>query len=115
MRRGDIYWVDFNPVRGSEANKIRPAVVVSNDAANRAATRNGRGVVPVVPVTSSIDRVYSFQVLLRAAEGGLTNDSQAPAEQLRAIDVERLGSRAGRLSPAALGRLDDALRLHLAL
>ena len=43
MRRGDIYWVDLDPAQGAEANKIRPAVVVSNDAANRAAGRGGRG------------------------------------------------------------------------
>ncbi|MFC6081424.1 type II toxin-antitoxin system PemK/MazF family toxin [Sphaerisporangium aureirubrum] len=115
MRRGDIYWVDFNPVKGSETNKIRPAVIVSNDAANRGAARNGRGVVTVVPVTSAVDRVYAFQVLLRAAECGLKNDSKAQAEQLRAVDVERLGPRAGRLTPATLDRLDAALRLHLAL
>ncbi|WP_308249761.1 type II toxin-antitoxin system PemK/MazF family toxin [Sphaerisporangium fuscum] len=115
MRRGDIHWVDFEPVKGSEANKTRPAVIVSNDAANRAAARNGRGVVTVVPITSNIERVFSFQVLLHADECGLPVDSKAQAEQLRAVAVNRLGSRIGSLTPKTLKKLDNALRVHLAL
>lgn len=115
MQRGDVYLVDLDPARGSESNKVRPAVVVSNNAANRTAERNGRGVVTVVPVTSNTDRVYPFQVLLPAGEGGLTVDSKAQAEQVRSIDYERLRRRVGTVTPAKLGRLDEALRLHLAL
>ena len=74
MRRGEIRLVDLAPVRGSEADKRRPAVVVSNDGANGAASRLGRGVVTVVPVTSRVDRVYPFQVLLPASDSGLERD-----------------------------------------
>lgn len=115
MRRGEIYWVDLEPVRGSEANKVRPAVIVSNDAANRAAERSGRGVVTIVPVTSNIDRIFPFQVLLPAAECGLDKDSKAQAEQIRSIAVVRLRRRAGMIPNDLLDRLDAALRLHLAL
>lgn len=115
MRRGDVYWVDLEPVRGSEANKVRPAVIVSNDAANRAADRNGRGVVTVVPVTSNIARVLPFQVLLTAVDSGLSADSKAQAEQVRAVSTDRLRSRIGELPGETLKQLDDALRLHLAL
>lgn len=115
MRRGDVYWVTLDPVRGSEANKTRPGVIVSNDAANRAAARSGRGVVTVVPITSNVDRVFSFQVLLPADECGLTVDSKAQAEQLRAVAVDRLGTWIGSLHPATLSKLDSALRTHLAL
>ncbi|MDH6120171.1 type II toxin-antitoxin system PemK/MazF family toxin [Kitasatospora sp. GAS204B] len=115
MLRGDIYLIDFDPVRGSEANKARPAVIVSNDSANRSAGRHGRGVLTVVPITSSTDRVFPFQVLLDAASCGLDHDSKAQAEQVRAVSVERLLHRLGSLSPALLARLDAALRLHLAL
>src|ERR1700677_2995097 len=83
MRRGEIRLVDLDPVRGSEANKRRPAVIVSNDGANSTAARLGRGVVTVVPVTSSTDRVYPFQVLLPASGTGLDRDSKAQAEQVR--------------------------------
>jgi len=115
MRRGDIYLVDLDPVRGSESNKVRPAVIVSNDSANRTADRTGRGVVTVVPVTSNVSHVYPFQVLLRAGECGLAVDSKAQAEQVRAVSVERLRRRAGTLPPAVLKQLDGALRTHLAL
>ncbi|QFZ17334.1 type II toxin-antitoxin system PemK/MazF family toxin [Saccharothrix syringae] len=115
MRRGDIYWVDLEPVRGTEANKVRPAVVVSNDAANRAAGRGGRGVVTVVPITSNTTRVYPFQVLLPARDCGLDRDSKAQAEQVRTVAAVRLRARIGGLPPAVLKQLDEALRIHLAL
>ena len=107
--------MDLEPVRGAEADKHRPAVIVSNDGANSAAERLGRGVVTVVPVTSNITRVYPFQVLLPASETGLRVDSKAQAEQVRSIAVERIGERIGALTPQQMGELDEALRLHLAL
>ena len=75
MRRGEIRLTDLDPARASEANKRRPAVIVSNDRANASASRRGRGVVTIVPVTSNIDRVFPFQVLRSAAETGLRLDS----------------------------------------
>lgn len=115
MRRGDIYLVDFEPIRGSEANKTRPAVIVSNDAANRAAERSGRGVITVVPITSKVDRIYPFQVRLDPARSGLSVDSKAQAEQVRAVAVGRLSRRLGALPPATVAKLDHALRIHLGL
>ena len=100
MRRGDIVTVNLDPARGSEASKSRPAVVVSNDAANSTASRLGRGVITVVPVTSNTDRVYPFQVLLPAAATGLRSDSKAQAEQIRSVAIERIGRQVGRLRPA---------------
>ena len=115
MHRGEIWQVDLDPARGSGANKQRPAVVVSNDRANATATRLGRGVVTVVPVTSNIANVYPFQVLLSAATTGLAVDSKAQAEQIRSVATERLLQRLGRVSPVELAQLDEALRLHLEL
>ncbi|MEV5592540.1 type II toxin-antitoxin system PemK/MazF family toxin [Streptomyces sp. NPDC052496] len=115
MRRGDIYLVDLEPVRGSEANKMRPAVLVSSDAANRSVQRAGRGVLTVVPVTSNVTRVYPFQVLLAADDCGLPRDSKAQCEQVRAVSVERLGRRVGSVPAQVLAGLDAALRRHLAL
>jgi mRNA interferase MazF len=115
MRRGDVVWVDLDPVQGSEASKRRPAVVVSNDGANRSAQSLGRGVVTIVPITGQTKRVYPFQVLLPAKSCGLPKASKAQAEQIRSVAVHRIGSSAGRLPPALLGMLDDAIRLHLAL
>jgi mRNA interferase MazF len=115
MQRGDVFMVDLDPSRDSESNKVRPVVIVSNNAANRSAERNGRGVIAVVPVTSNTARVYAFQVLLAAGEAGLPGESKARAEQVRSIDYERLRHRLGAVEPASLKRLDEALRIHLAL
>ncbi len=115
MRRGDIRLVDLDPVRGAEAAKQRPAVIVSNDGANSTATRLGRGVVTVVPVTSNVDRVYPFQVFLPAAATGLAVDSKAQAEQVRSVAVERVGARVGVMTTELQAHLDEALRIHLAL
>jgi len=115
MRRGDIVTVNLDPARGSEASNSRPAVVVSNDAANSTAVRLGRGVITVVPVTSNTDRVYPFQVLLPAAATGLRTDSKAQAEQIRSVALGRIGRPVGRLPKGLLTELDAALRLHLDL
>jgi mRNA interferase MazF len=115
MQRGEIRIVDLNPAVGSEADKRRPAVIVSNDGANATAARLGHGVLTVIPVTSNISRVFPFQVLLPAATVGLRSDSKAQAEQIRSIDVRRIGERIGLLTPELLAALDQAIRLHLAL
>lgn len=115
MRRGEVRIVDLDPSRGAEANKRRPAVIVSNDTANATAARLGRGVITVVPVTSNVERIHPFQVLLDAATTGLDRDSKAQAEQVRSVAVERVGPRLAVLTGAQIVALDDALRLHLAL
>ncbi len=103
MRRGEIRLVDLDPARGNEADKRRPAILVSND------------VVTVVPVTSNTDRILAFQALLPASDTGLRLDSKAQAEQVRSVSVERIGPLLGRASAEVLSAVDDALRLHLDL
>lgn len=115
MRRGEIRLVDLEPVRGAEASKRRPAVIVSNDGANTTAERLGRGVITVVPVTSNVRRVQPFQVRLDPAQTGLDRESKAQAEQVRSIAVERIGPILGRMPPELISELDEALRLQLAL
>jgi mRNA interferase MazF len=115
MLRGEIRWVNLDPAHSGEANKQRPAVIVSNDGANTTAARLGRGVVTVVPISSSIDRVYPFQVLLPAPETGLDLDSKAQAEQVRSVSVERVTNRIGSVPAPLMLEVNDALRLHLAL
>ncbi len=115
MQRGEIRLVNLDPVVGSEANRTRPAVIVSNDGANTAAARLGRGVLTVIPVTSNTHRVHPFQVLLETADTGLDDDCKAQAEQVRSIDVQRIGKRIGSVPANVMGDLDEALRVHLAL
>ncbi|MGA5561561.1 type II toxin-antitoxin system PemK/MazF family toxin [Streptomyces platensis] len=115
MRRGDIYMVDLDPVRGSEANKLRPAVIVSNNGANQSVEVNGRGVVTVVPLTSNTSRVLSFQVFLGADECRLPKDSKAQCEQLRAVAPDRMLHKVGSVPRQRMAEVDAALRRHLGL
>jgi mRNA interferase MazF len=115
MRRGEIRLVDLEPARGSEVDKRRPAVVVSNDRSNAAVIRSGQGVITVVPLTSNVTRVFPFQAFLPAEATGLRADSKAQAEQVRAVSTSRVGPALGRVPADLLTQLDDALRLHLAL
>lgn len=104
MRRAEVRLVDLDPARGAEANKRRPAVIVSNDAANRTATRLGGGVLTVVPVTSNVERVYPFQVLLASGTAGLTRDSKAQAEQVARSPSSASASSSGTSPPTSWRR-----------
>lgn len=115
MRRGEIRLVDLDPALDGEANKSRPAVIVSNDSANATAARLGRGVITVVPITSNTKRVYPFQVALGSKETGLKTNSKAQAEQIRSVSVQRIGRRLGRLQAPTMRALDEAMRVHLEL
>jgi mRNA interferase MazF len=115
MRRGDIVLVSLDPVVGSEQGKVRPAVIVSSDAANSAAERAGRGVITVVPVTSNVAAVYPFQALLPPEDSGLARVGKAQAEQIRSISVQRVVRTIGAVSAERMADVDEALRLHLSL
>jgi mRNA interferase MazF len=115
VRRGEIRRVDLEPARGEEANKRRPAVIVSNEGANRRAALLGRGLLQVVPLTTNIVHVEPFHVLIPASESGLRADSKAQAEQIRAVAVEQIGELLGRVPPDLMLEIGDALRIQLVL
>ena len=115
MHRGEIRLVDFEPSSGQEVNKRRPAILVSNDAANSMAQTLGRGVVTVIPLTSKTDRVVPFQVLLLASQTGLPKDSKAQAEQIRSVSAQRIGAKVGIVPHDVMKLVEDAVRLQLAL
>lgn len=115
MRRGDIWLVDFEPVVGSEAARTRPAVIISNNGANTAAGQSRGGVVTVVPLTRTIGKVYTFQVLLEDEDTGLDHRSKAQPEQMRSVSVRRLVRHVGSVPPSRMAGLDNAVRVHLAL
>jgi len=106
MQRGDVWWVAFDPAVGSEIRKTRPAVIVSNDAANRNLAR-----VVVVPVTSHAGRQYPGEAVVTV--GG--QSSKAMADQIMAADKSRLTSQLGTLSKADMLAVEDAIKVHLAL
>jgi mRNA interferase MazF len=115
MRRGDVYIVDLEPSQGAEAGKHRPAVIVSNEGANRRVFELSWGVVSVVPFTTNVTRTLPFHVFVPANAAGIDEDSHAQAEQLRAVSVGRLLERIGHVPPPLMRRLDEALRLQLVL
>ncbi|MCK3768762.1 type II toxin-antitoxin system PemK/MazF family toxin [Microbacterium aerolatum] len=115
LRRGQIVLVSFDPTVGSEARKTRPAVVVSNNAANSVAARSSQATITVLPVTSNTARVLPFQVLLPADATGLDRDSKAQAEQVRTISVTRVIRPVGWVPAELMGAIDEALRVHLSL
>lgn len=115
MRRGEIRWVELDPVMGSEAAKRRPCVIVSNDGANSQCQRSGHGVITVIPITSNTLKVFAFQVLLDPEESGLPQFSKAQAEQIRSVDVRRIGKLVGRLTMEKQAEIEAAIRVHLSL
>lgn len=115
MRRGEIRLVDLDPTVGTEAKKRRPAVIVSNDQAARQVAVLNRGVVTVVPLTSNTENVYLFQTFLSKDRTGLKKDSKAQSEQIRSLDVSRVGPLLGIVPPDLMGEIDETLRVHLGL
>lgn len=116
MKRGDIVVARYDPAVGAEVAKTRPAVIVSNDRVNTASTRNGHGIVTLVPLTSNTERIYPFQVRIHnTPDTGLSIMSKAQAEQVRSIDISRIVKTLGRVDPHVLQQIDGALLLHLSL
>jgi mRNA interferase MazF len=107
-KRGDIVYVNLDPVVGSEIGKTRPAIVLQNEMANRSSPT-----VTVIPLSTSVDRVFPFQVLIPAGEGGLEQDSKALCEQIRTLSTKRLLHRLGSLPPERMREIRAALDRHL--
>jgi len=111
IKRGEIYKVDLDPIRGSEIQKKRRAVIVSTDAINESSS-----VVITCPITDGFGKTSSIHVEIPAGEGSLEKDSVAHCGQVRAVDKERLGDRVGKLNDfksAKVGRgLKEALNLN---
>lgn len=109
MKRGEIYYANLSPTVGSEIDKRRPVLVVSNDANNRAANT-----VTILPITSNVTRVYPFEVLLNPEDSGLSKPSKVQAQQVRTISKQRITSDAvGSLSEEIMHLVNAAVKLHL--
>jgi len=106
MKRGEVWWVDFEPAIGSEVRKTRPAVIVSNDASNGAMSR-----VQVVPVTSNTTKLYVFEsrIEVKGAQG------KAMADQIMTADKQRLKKRIGKVSPSEMLGIERAIKIQLGI
>ena len=106
MKRGEIWWIDFEPATGSEVKKNRPAVILSNDASNIALSR-----VVVVPFTSNISKVYPCNVLVTVN----TQIAKLMADQIMTVDKSRLKNYIGALNSSDMIKVEATVRLHLEL
>jgi len=92
MNQGDIYLINLDPVVQTETGKTRPGLILSINAMNHHSPR-----LIVAPITSSMGRVYPFEVEIPAGTGGLPKDSKVMLDQLRSLDKKRLSKRIGTL------------------
>jgi len=106
MKRSEVWWVDFDPAQGSEVQKTRPAVIVSNDTSNRLLSR-----VVVVPFTSNTKKIYPGNVLVTIDN----RQSKLMADQITTADKSRLKSYICSLSRADMTKVEAVIRLHLDL
>ena len=106
MKRGEVWWVNFDPSVGGEIRKRRPAVIISNDAANKHLNR-----VQVVPLTSQVGHVYPSEAIVTLG----SKQGKAMADQLATVNKRRLISREGELEHSDMRKVEHVVKIQLGL
>jgi len=110
IKRGEIYWVDWSPSRGSEQSGLRPALVVQNDVGNKFSPTT-----IVAALTTAIEKPYPFLVKVTAKESGLPKDSTVNLAVILTVDKTRLRNKCGELSEARMLQVNEAIKASLGL
>lgn len=112
MKRGEIYYANLDPAMGDETIKIRPVLIISNNANNNVANT-----ITIIPITSNVNKIYPFEVLLEIKESGLSKTSKAQCHQIRTISKNRISNLKvqGVVNQVVLSKVNAALMLHLDL
>lgn len=111
IKRGELYYVDLKPTRGSEMKKRRrPCVVVSSNAINKAAR-----VIIICPITDSYNKFSPIHIKISAGTGGLKIESVVHCGQVRSIDKSRIGSKLGKFESHIMEEISRGLNLALTL
>jgi len=107
-KRSEIWLTSLEPVKGSEIGRTRPALIISNNRNNEHAST-----VTLIPITTSIERLYPFEVLIKKGDSGLSYDSKIKCNQIRTVDRVRLIRKIGQISQEEINKAEEALLIHL--
>ena len=111
VKRGDVFLVDLNPIRGTEQAGIRPVLVIQIDKANKVSPHT-----IVIPFTTRIrEAVLPSHTKIPAGAGGLEKDSVLLCEQVRVIDKARLMKKLGSLSADYMEQVERSLKIILGM
>ena len=106
MRRGEVWWVNFDPSLGEETQKTRPAVIISNDLSNKFLGR-----LQVVPLTSKVEKLYPGEAYVTLND----NQHKAMADQITTVSKKRFSNRAGQVTKSDMQAIERAIRVQLDL
>ena len=110
-KKGEIYLVNFDPTVGHEVKKKRPAVIISNNIHNQFSP-----LVTVAPLSSNINKVYSFEVYIQKESAGLNENSKIMIIQLRSIDKKRLINKIGNIeNKETINKINQVITEHFDL
>ena len=106
MKRGEVWWINFGATSGGEIKKVRPAVIISNDIANKYLNR-----VQVVPLSTNVQNIYPSEAKV-TVNGKL---QKTMADQLTTVSKRRVINKEGKLSPIDLRAVENVVKVQLGL